>query len=160
MNKIFKTTLFIFLTLIVTACQMGMTRNADGSLTVETKISQQELQDVISASIADPLVTNVTVSLQSGYALVTGQRKRLNDTSKTDSLTFRLDLSVSNGQPSATITGAQIDGVLIEQNRVDNWNQTMANRLANFGSRSKNATLQAISVTPEQVTMTWNVAKK
>ena len=160
MNKIFKTALFILLTLMVAACQMGATRNADGSLTVETKISQQELQDVISASIADPLVTNVTVSLQSGYALVTGQRKRLNDNSKTDSLTFRLDLSVSNGQPSATITGAQIDGVLIEQNRVDNWNQTMANRLANFGSRSKNATLQTISVTPEQVTMTWNVAKK
>ena len=160
MNKIFKTTLFILLTLTVTACQMGMTRNADGSLTIETKISQQELQDVISTSIADPLVTNVTVSLQSGYALVTGQRKRLNDNSKTDSLTFRLDLSVSNGQLTAKVSNAQIDGVSIEQNRVDNWNQTIANRLTNFGSRSKNATLQAISITPEQVTMTWNVAKK
>ncbi len=160
MNNIFKITLPILLVLMVTACKADIARNDDGSLTVETTISQQELQEVITASIADPLVTNVTVSLQSGYALVSGERQRLNDAGKTDSLTFRLDLSVSNGQPTATVTDAQIDGVPIEQNRVDNWNQTIANRLSNFGGRSENATLQAISITPASVTMTWNVARQ
>ena len=148
-----------FVALLVTACTKNIVRNDDGSFTVETTISQQELQEVITSSIADPLVKNVTVSLQSGYVLVSGERQRLNDASKTDSLTFRLDLSVSNGQLNAAISNAQIDGVSIEQNRVDNWNQTIANRLSNFGKKSEKATLQAISITPELVTMTWKVTR-
>ena len=160
MNKILKPTLLILLTLLVTACKADIARNDDGSLSVKTEITQEQLQEVITSSIADPLVKDVTVSLQSGYVLVSGERQRLNDASKTDSLTFRLDLSVSNGQPAASISNAQIDGVAIEQNRVDNWNQTIANRLSSLGGRSENATLQAISITPELVTMTWNVAKQ
>ena len=160
MNKIFKLALLFLFALIVTACKKDIVRNGDGSLTVETKISQQELQEVITSSIANPLVKNLTVSLQSGYVLVSGERQRLNDSSKTDSLTFRLDLSVNNGQLAAAITNAQVDGVPIEKNRVDNWNQTIANRLSNFGKRNEKATLQAISVTTESVTMSWKVAKQ
>ena len=161
MNKISKLSLlFLIVALLVTACKKDIVRNDDGSLTVETTISQQELQEVISSSIADPLVKNVTVSLQSGYVLVSGERQRLNDASKTDTLSFRLDLSASSGQPSATITNAQVDGVPIEQNRVDNWNQTIANRLAKFSKRSEKATLQDISVTPESVTMSWKITRQ
>jgi hypothetical protein len=159
-NKVFKTTLLILLVLLATACTRNISRNGDGSITLTTSITQQELQEVISSAIADPLVKNVAVSLQSGYVLVSGERQRLNDASKTDTLSFRLDLSASNGQPTATISDAQIDGVDIEQNRVDNWNQTIANRLSNFGGRSENATLQTISITTESVTMTWNVARQ
>ena len=160
MNKMLKPTLLILIVLLVTACKADIARNDDGSLSVKTEITQEQLQEVITSSIADPLVKDVTVSLQSGYVLVSGERQRLNDASKTDSLTFRLDLFVSNGQPAATITDAKIDGVAIEQNRVDNWNQTIANRLSNFGGRNENATLQAISVTPESVSMTWSVTRQ
>jgi hypothetical protein len=159
MKKISKLSLFFLVVLLTAACTRNITRNGDGSFAVETSISQQELQEVITTSIADPLVKNVTVSLQSGYVLVSGERQRLNDASKTDSLTFRLDLSASNGQLTAKVTDAKIDNVSIEQNRVDNWNQTIANRLSNFGKKSGNATLQAINITPASVTMTWNVAK-
>jgi hypothetical protein len=159
MNKIFKLTLLFLSVLLVTACTRNIVRNDNGSLGVATTITQQELQQVITSSIADPLVKNVTVSLQSGYMLVSGERQRLNDSSKTDSLTFRLDLSVINGQLSATVTNAQVDGIPIEQSRVNNWNQTIANRLSNIGRKSEKATLQAISITPASVTMTWNVVK-
>lgn len=161
MNKVLKTKsiLVIMLVLFTSACTRNISRNDDGSLTVETTISQQELQDVISNSIADPLVTNVTVSLQQGYVSVSADHQRLNDASKTDTLSFRLDLSVSNGQLTASITDAQIDGIAIEQNRVDNWNQTIANRLSNFGKRSEKATLQSVSITPEIVTMTWSATR-
>ena len=160
MNKISKLALLFLVVLLVTACKKDIARDEDGSLTVDTTISQQELQEVIISSIADPLVKNMTVSLQSDYVLVSGERQRLNDASKTDTLSFRLDLSVSNGQLAATITNAQIDGVPIEQNRADNWNQTIANRLANFSKRSEKATLQTISVTPESVTMSWKVTRQ
>jgi hypothetical protein len=161
MNKISKriSVLLVIVLFITSACTRNIARNDDGSFAVETTITQQELQEVITTSIADPLVKNVTVSLQSGYVLVSGERQRLNDTSKTDSLTFRLDLSVSGGQLTATITDAKVDNVAIEQNRVDNWNQTIANRLSNLGKKTGKATLQTISITPASVAMTWNVTK-
>jgi hypothetical protein len=158
MNKALRSMLLILLVLLASACTRNVTRNGDGSVTVTTSITQQELQEVITSSIADPLVKNVTVSLQSGYVLVSGERQRLNDSSKTDTLSFRLDLSANNGQLVASVTDAKLDNIAIEQNRVDNWNQTIANRISNWDRKSKNATLQAVSVTPESVTMTWNAA--
>ena len=135
-------------------------RNNDGSLTVETTASQQEIQDTINASIADPLVKELIVSLQSGYILVTGQRQRLNDASRTDTLNFRLDLGVSNGQLTATISGATLDGVTIEQNRLDHWNQTIASRIVILGKKRPNSSLQSVSVTTQAVSMTWNISKQ
>ncbi len=141
--------------LSLSACKANVSRNDDGSVTVETSVTQEQLQEVISSAIADPLIQELTVSLQNGYVSVTGVRQRLNDASKTDEMSFRLDLGVNNGELTASVSDAQIDGVAIEQNRVDNWNQTIANRLAMIGGENRNATLQSVSVTPEQVTMTW-----
>ena len=149
--------LAVIMLLALSACKANISRNDDGSVTVETSITQEQLQEVISSSIADPLVQELTVSLQNGYVSVIGVRQRLNDPSKTDAMSFRLDLGVSNGELTASISDAQIDGVAIEQNRVDNWNQSIANRLAMIGGGNRNATLQSVSVTPEQVTMTWLV---
>lgn len=145
--------------MLTSACKANISRNDDGSVTVETSITQQELQELISSSIADPLVQELTVSLQTGYVSVTGTRQRLNDASKTDTLGFRLDLSVNNGQLIASVSNAQIDGIAIDQARVDNWNQTIANRLSNFGGGQRNATLQSVSITPEIVTLTWSATK-
>jgi hypothetical protein len=150
--------LLIALVFLVTACKANISRNQDGSLDVETTISQQELQEVISASIADPLIKELTVSLQSGYVLVSGTRERLNDPSKTDTLNFRLDLGVSNGQLTSSISDAQLDGVSIEQDRVDHWNETIANRIAILGKKNPNSTLKSVVITPDVVTMTWNVS--
>jgi hypothetical protein len=151
--------LMALLLLLSSACKANISRNKDGSLTVETTISQQELQDAITAAIADPLVKNITVSLQTGYVTVSGERQRLNAASKADMLSFRLDLSASNGQLTSSISNAQLDGQPLEQSRVDNWNQTIANRLSKIGQKNPNSTLQSVSITSQAVTMTWNVTK-
>ena len=151
--------LAIILMLTLSACKANVSRNDDGSLSVETSVTQAQLQEIISSSIADPLIKSLTVTLQQGYVSVIGERERLNDASKTDSMSFRLDLGVSNGELTASISDAQIDGVSIEQNRVDHWNQTISNRIANIGSRNENAQLQSVSITPEQVLMTWTVVR-
>jgi len=145
---------FMFL---IGACRANVSRNSDGSRTVETSITQQELQDAITASIADPLVQSITVTLESGYVSVSGKRQRLNDTSKTDVLSFRLDLGVSNGQLTSAISEALLDGKSIEQARVDNWNQTIANRITKLGSKNPNAVLQSVNITTDKVTMIWIV---
>src|SRR5512147_82688 len=97
------TVLLLALVFLLSACKANISRNQDGSFNVETTISQQELQNAITEAIADPLVKEITVSLQSGYVLVSGTRARLNDNSKTDSLTFRVDMGISNGQLTAVI---------------------------------------------------------
>lgn len=161
MNKVSKriSVMLIALLFIISACKANISRNEDGSFTVETMISQQVLQEVITASIADPLIKDLTVSLQSGYVLVSGERQRLNDATKTDTLNFRLDLGASNGQLTSSISNAQLDGVAIEQNRIDLWNQTIANRLALLGQKNENSTLQSVNITPDNVTMIWNVVR-
>jgi hypothetical protein len=151
--------LFLAIFFFVSACRANISRNEDGSLAVETMISQQELQEAITASIADPLIKELNVSLQSGYVLVTGQRQRLNDVSKTDTLTFRLDLGVSNGQLTAVISNAQLDSLPVEQTRVDHWNQTIASRLVILGKKNPNSSLESVNVTPDAVNMTWKVSR-
>lgn len=148
------------LVLFLSACKANISRNPDGSFDVETNVSQQQLQDAITAAIADPLVREVTVSLQSGYVLVSGTRERLNDPGKTDALNFRLDMRVDNGQLSASISNAQLDGVPVEQNRVDHWNQSIANRIATLSRKNSNSTLKSVNITPTAVTMMWNVTKQ
>ena len=145
--------------LFLSACQRNVTRNGDGSVDVETSITQQELQEAISASIADPLIQELTVSLQSGHILVSGTRERLNDPGKTDTLSFRLDLGVSNGQLSSTISNAKFDGFTIEQNRLDLWNTTIANRIERLAKKSPSTTLKSVTITSSAVSMVWNATK-
>jgi hypothetical protein len=149
----------VALIFLISGCRANISRNSDGSLSVETTVSQQELQEAINVSIADPLVKDLTVSLQQGYILVTGQRQRLNDASRTDTLNFRLDLGVSDGQLTATVSNATLDGKPIEQSRVDHWNQTIASRIVIIGKKRPNASIKSVSVTPAVVTMDWTVSK-
>ena len=153
------TLIFLFILSLTSACKANISRNDNGSLNVETSITQQELQDLITASIADPLIKELTVSLQSGYVLVSGTRERLNDPGKTDTLSFRLDIGASNGQLTTSISNAQLDGVPLEQNRVDHWNQTIANRLSMINEKNSKSTLNSVSITSQAVTMNWTVIR-
>ena len=153
------TLIFLFILSLTSACKANISRNDNGSLNVETSITQQELQDLITASIADPLIKELTVSLQSGYVLVSGTRERLNDPGKTDTLSFRLDIGASNGQLTTSISNAQLDGVPLEQNRVDHWNQTIANRLSMINEKNTKGTLNSVTITSQAVTMNWTVIR-
>ncbi len=141
---------------LVSGCAATITRNDDGSLTVETSMTAESLQAEIQAAIADPLIQNLTVQLKQGYIDVNGERKRLNS-DQTDTLTFRLDLGVSSGHLTATISNALIDGKAVEANRVALWNERIANRLENFGQRRSDSSLQSVNVTSEAITMVWRV---
>jgi hypothetical protein len=141
---------------LASGCTANISRNPDGSLTVETSMTAESLQSEIQAAIADPLIQSLTVQLEQGYISVSGERKRLNS-DRTDTLTFRLDLGVSNGHLTATISNAQLDGQPVEADRVSLWNQRVVNRLENFSQRRPNSSLQSVSVTSQALTMTWRV---
>lgn len=150
----------LLLAALTSACQRNISRNANGSLSLETSITAQALQEAISAALADPLVKEISVSLQSGYVLVSGERQRLNDSSKTDMLSFRLDLGVSSGKLTASVSQATLDKQPLDQARIENWNATIAARLQKIGQNRANAVLQSVVITPDGVQMTWQVNRK
>ena len=155
--KLFSLILLVgLLGVLVSACTATITRNDDGSLTVETSMAADSLGAEIQAVIADPLIEELTVQLRSGYIDVSGKRKRLNS-DQIDTLTFRLDLGVSNGHLTATISNALIDGKVVEADRVALWNEHIANRLEQFGQRRSNSSLQSVTVTSDSIEMTWRV---
>jgi hypothetical protein len=144
---------------LLSACEARFARNQDGSYTLETSLSETDMQTAITASIADQLIQELNVDLKPGYILATGTRKRLNS-DQTDTLTFRLDLGVNAGQLTATISNALLDGFPIEQERVALWNERIANRLSKSASRNQNSKLQSVVVSESLVTMTWRIKPK
>lgn len=147
------------LALVLSACEARLARNDDGSYTFETTISEADMQTAIKASLADPLIQELNVDLKDGYILASGTRKRLNS-SQTDTLTFRLDLGVSAGQLTAAISNALLDGFPVEAERVALWNERIAKRLGNAGSRNPNSQLQTVVVTETSATLTWKIEPK
>jgi hypothetical protein len=142
--------------LLLAACSLGVTRNADGSLSVTTTLSGGDLNTAIQAALSDPLIQSLTVDLHSGYMTVNGSRKRLNS-DQIDIMTFRLDLGVSGGLLTATVSNALIDGIPVEADRVALWNERIANQLEQSGQRRANSTLQSVTIDSTGVTLTWRI---
>jgi hypothetical protein len=74
-----------------------------------------------------------------------------------DALTFRLDLGVSDGHLTATISGAKVNDHPFDEERVAVWNQRIAERLERVGKRNPDSTLQEVTVTSDALEMVWGV---
>ncbi len=145
-------------TVLLGACNVNINRNTDGSLTAETTISEETIQSEITAALNenDADLQDVTVDLRNGAAYVSGTRPRP-DGSATDSISFRLDLGVSDGKLTAAISEAQLNNNAIEQERTDRWNERIARRLERLGQNQRNSTLQSVSMSDDTVTMVWRI---
>jgi len=148
--------LLIMMGLAVSACSVNIERNPDGSLTVESSMTEDSLQNEIEAAIADPLIRDLTIDLHDGYIFVTAERGRVIG-DETDTMTFRLDLGVSDGHLTAMISEAQLNGLPIEEARVAVWNERIATKLARSGQHNPNSTLQTVTIGEDAVTMVWRV---
>jgi hypothetical protein len=148
--------LILIVMMVLSGCGLNINRNADGSLNVEAQMTEADLQTEIAAAIADPLLRNFVIDVQEGYILVRAERKRLNS-DQTDTLSFRLTLSVSQGHLAATISEAHVNDRPVESERVALWNERIANRLARAAQRRPNSTLQTVTIGGEVVTLVWRV---
>jgi hypothetical protein len=121
---------------LLSAFEASIVRNEDGAYTLETTISEAEMQAAIRASLADPLIQELNVNLRSDNIMVSGSHKRLYS-DQIDTLSFRLDLGVRSGSLlTATISDALLDGIPVDVDRVALWNERIANRLSNSGGRN------------------------
>lgn len=132
--------------LVLTACTMS----------VNTEVSEAEIAEAIAEALPDWELDRLEVDLQDGYILVRGEKDHP-DGSGTDNLSFRLDLGVSDGHLTATISQAQHNGVPLDQEQVERWNERIAERLERVARRRPNTTLQSVTVSTDKIVMTWQV---
>lgn len=148
--------LLILVGIMASACSVDIARNDDGSLTVEGVIDEASLQSEIEWALSDAQVENLTVDLQGGHIFVTAERQQVSG-DQVNTLTFQLDLGASDGQLTATISNAELDGSPIDEERVSVWNERIASKLSRAGQRRPNSSLESVTVTDSEVVMTWNV---
>jgi hypothetical protein len=145
--------------LAMSACTIHIDRNEDGSLRAESQLPAETLQREIDLAIADPQVEELAVDLHDGYILVSGARKRAGGDGA-DELTFRLTLGVVDGHLAATISDAMLNDIPIAQERVDAWNERIAENLEKGGKKNPNSSLQSVDVAADAVTMAWRIETK
>ncbi len=148
--------LLIVMGMTVSACSLNIERNPDGSLAVESNMTEASLQAEITAAIADPLVHDLTADLRDGYVFVSAERDRVMS-DETDTMTFRLDLGVGDGHLTATISDARLNDLPIEEARVAVWNERIATKLERAGQRNPDSTLQAVTISEDAITMVWRI---
>lgn len=138
------------------ACLVSVDKNPDGSLSLETTLTEALIEEAIVSSIDDPLVQNVAVTLNDGYVYVAGERQREgNDTIDTYSFNFTLD--VIDGQLDATITEGQVNGASVSGDQLSAFNERIGQGLAQAGEQMENATLESVSVQTDGVVLKWRV---
>jgi len=143
-------------TTVLSGCTLDVSREADGSLWVEATVPEEDLETELEAAIADPLVRELAADLRDGTIFVTAERDRVTGEG-TDTVTFRLDLGVSDGHLTATVSDLQVNGVAVQEERVAVWNERIATRLTRASQRHPNSTLQAVAVGDDALTMTWRI---
>jgi hypothetical protein len=135
---------------------LNINRNPDGSLNVEANMSEEAIQTEIEAAIADPLIREFEADLYHGYILVSAERERVSS-EITDTLTFRLDLGVGDEHLTSTISDTRLNDIPVAEEHVAIWNERIATQLERAGKRNPDSTLQAVTVTDDDITMLWRV---
>jgi hypothetical protein len=146
----------IVLGLAMGACSGNFEQNPDGSWAVESQTDESSIQEAIDEAIVDPLIKNITVDLREGYIFVTADRERF-DGSATDTMTFRLDLGVGEGHLTASVSDVKVNGEPVDEDRVELWNERIANRLERMARRFPNSTLESLSIGGDLLTTVWRV---
>ncbi|MDX2344664.1 MAG: hypothetical protein QNL12_13555, partial [Acidimicrobiia bacterium] len=82
--------------LVAGACSIDVERNEDGSLELETVLTEESVKNEISKGIDDPQVNYLTVDMKTGHALVAMERVR-DSGFGVDTISFRVDLRVEDG---------------------------------------------------------------
>lgn len=151
---------FVSLAMIVmiTGCQFGLERNADGSWRLESEMTEESLAKLLEPALADPQIQELAADIREGYVFVSGARTR--DNSKmTDTLSLRLDLGAENGIMTVVISEARLNDIPIEQSRVDKWNADIAASMMRSGQRNPNSTLESVSAANDRILMVWRIER-
>ncbi len=141
--------------LVAGACSIDVERNDDGSLQIETVLTEESVKNEIAKGIDDPQVNYLTLDMKEGYALVDMERVRDSGIG-VDNISFRVDLFVDNGHLGVNITEAVWNEFPIPQELVDIWNEEMAVELEREAKEDPDSTLVAVNLSETELTMEFH----
>ena len=141
--------------LVAGACSIDVERNDDGSLQIESVLTEESVGNELAKGIDDPQVNYLTVDMKEGYALVDMERTRDSGIG-VDNISFRVDLFVIDGHLGVNITEAVWNDFPIPQELVDIWNEEMAVELEAEAKKDPDSTLVAVNLSETALTMEWH----
>ena len=156
MNRIMMMVAVLAFALLAGACSIDVARNDDGSLQVESVLTEDSLAAELEKGINDPQVNYLTVDMKDGYALVDMERRRDSGLG-VDTVSFRVALSVGDGHLVVDVTDAVWNGIDIPQELVDIWNEELAKQIEADAKKEPDSTLVAVSLTEDALTMEWHL---
>lgn len=146
----------VVMLLVMNACLFNVGRNDDGTLRVETNLSAEIIRTTLLTAANLSNDTNLDVQLMDGYVQVYSSQLEVQGVIVQD-VTFRLQMSASNGQLQVQISDASYSGNAIDDADLVQYNDQIAQSLQAAAQQNDVATLDSVSVTPESVLMVWRV---
>lgn len=156
MNRTIKLVAVVAFALVAGACSIDVARNDDGSLQIETVLTEDSLANEIAKGIDDPNVEHMAVDMKDGYALVDIEAKRESGFG-VDNISFRADMFVIDGHLGVDVTEAEWNGVPIPQELTDIWNEELAAQLEADAKEDPDSTLVAVELTEDALTMEFHI---
>ncbi len=144
------------LIVLALGCGLNPKRNEDGSFSFDVKLTQETIERQLQASLNDPQIQDVRVTLHDGYMLVSGTRTR-EIGGGSDMLLFRLDLAMRDGAVDAQISEVTLNGMSIDPAWMAGWSDSIADFFMLASQQEANSTLEAVRVTEEAVILTMRV---
>ncbi len=138
------------------ACSIDVARNDDGSLNIETVLTEESLANELAKGIDDPNVISMSVDMKDGYALVDMEAKR-EFGSGTDTVSFKVEMFVVDGHLGVDVTEAVWNDIPIPQELTDLWNEELAAQLEKDAKKDPDSTLVAVELTETDLRMEFHV---
>ncbi len=142
--------------LLTAACTIDIEPNADGSLSVESQITEVRLQRGIDTMIEDPDVENLDVTFHDGFIAVDGTGRDKN-TGRVNDVTFKATLAVTDGHLDVDLYDATWNGDPMPAWIVEFWNQSLARELEREARKDPDSTLVRVEVTDDDITLEWHI---
>ena len=143
--------------LVLGACSIDVSRNADGSLQIETVLTEESLANELAKGIDDPNVISMDVDMKSGYALVEMEAKSEWGENRTDQVSFKVEMFVVDGHLGVDVTEAVWNDIPIPQELTDLWNEELAKQLEEDAKEDPDSTLVAVEITENDLRMEFRV---
>jgi len=142
--------------LLAGACSIDVERNDDGSLQIETVLTEESLATELAKGMDDPNVESMTVDMKDGYALV--EMEALSEWGDgLDEVSFKVEMFVVDGHLGVNVTEAVWNDIEIPQELTDIWNEELAKELEEGAKEDPDSTLVAVELTENDLTMEFRL---
>ena len=142
--------------LLAGACSIDVERNDDGSLQIETVLTEDSLAAELAKGIDDPNVQSMTVDMKDGYAVV--EMEALSEWGDgLDEVSFKVEMFVVDGRLGVNVTDAVWNDIEIPQELTNIWNEELAKELEEGAKEDPDSTLVAVELTENDLTMEFRL---